>query len=111
MKLKLLPSLKEKKRYVVFEVISDKTISYSNAINAIIDNYKKYFGIFGMEKSNLAALEDWKNQRGIIKVNNKFTNDLKASLPLIKTIDNQNVIVRCIGVSGTLNKTRQKYFA
>ena len=68
MRLKrLLPSLKEKKRYIAFEVISEKPVNHKDTINAISDNYKKYFGLIGMEKSNFMALNDWKNQRGIVK--------------------------------------------
>ena len=110
MRLKpLLSSLKEKKRYVAFEVISDNKINYADTSSAIIENYKKYFGLIGMAKSNLVMLNDWKNQKGIIKVNNKHVDELKSSLALIKNINNHNVIVRCIGVSGMINKVRAKY--
>lgn len=109
MVLNLLPSLKQKKRYVAFEVISDTKPSFSDTTSAIIENYKKYFGIVGMAKSDLMILEDWKNQRGIIKINNKYTNELKMSLALLKNINNHNVIIRCLGISGIINKTRQRY--
>lgn len=110
MRLKrLLPSLREKKRYVAFEVIADESISHKDAINAISDNYKKYYGLIGMAKSGLMALNDWKNQKGIIKVNNKYTDELKGSFSLIKNINNHNAIVRCIGVSGILKKARSRY--
>ena len=110
MRLKpLLSSLKEKKRYVAFEVISQNKVNYADTAGAIIENYKKYFGIIGLARSNLMIMEDWKNQKGIIKVNNKYADELKSSLALIKSINNHDVIVRCIGVSGMINKVRAKY--
>ena len=50
-------------------------------------------------------------QRGIIKVNNKMVNNLKASLCFIKTIENQPVVVKSVGVSGILKKAQEKYIA
>ncbi|MDD5651597.1 MAG: Rpp14/Pop5 family protein [Candidatus Nanoarchaeia archaeon] len=105
----LLPSLKEKKRYVAFEVISDTKPNYVDTTKAIIENYKKYFGLIGMAKSDLIILDDWKNQKGIIKINNKHTDELKMSLALLKNINNHNVIVRCLGISGIVNKARERY--
>ncbi|MBU0930011.1 MAG: hypothetical protein KJ623_02980 [Nanoarchaeota archaeon] len=109
MGLKLLPSLKEKKRYVAYEVISDNKVNYTDTKDSIIENYKKYFGIIGLAKADLMVLEDWKNQKGIIKVNNKHTDELKMSLGLTKKINNQNVILRCLGISGMINKARKRY--
>lgn len=110
MRLKpLLSSLKKKKRYVAFEVISENKISYADTTSAIIENYKKYYGLMGMAKSNLMVMEDWKNQKGIIAINNKCVDELKGSLTLIKNINNHNVIVRSIGTSGILNKARERY--
>jgi ribonuclease P/MRP protein subunit POP5 len=50
---------------------------------------------------------DSTRQTGIIRVSHRHVNELKASLALIKNIDNNNVIFRSIGVSGILKKTKR----
>ena len=110
MKLKsLLPSLKEKKRYLVFEVISKNKISQNQAISSIMQKTRDFIGELGMAKANLSILEHWRNNKGIIKASNKYTDEIKASLTLINKIDNSDVIVRCLGVSGILNKAVSRY--
>lgn len=111
----LLPSLREKKRYLVFKVISEKGIDNINSIKeSIFLSYNNLFGEIGMAKAGLLMLNDKYNKelkRGIIKVNNKMLNNLKASICFIKTIEKQNVIVKSIGVSGILKKAESKYIA
>lgn len=46
--------------------------------------------------------------KGVFKVNNRFLNESKATLTLIKTIKNDDVIVKTITVSGSLNKAKEK---
>ncbi|MDD5133524.1 MAG: Rpp14/Pop5 family protein [Candidatus Nanoarchaeia archaeon] len=114
MKLKaLMPSLREKKRYVAFEVISESPINKASAENTIMETYKEYYGKFGLAKANLIMLEDWKTQnntsKGIMFVNNKYTDALKSCFSLIKEINNKKVIVKCLGVSGILKKAKFRY--
>ena len=46
----------------------------------------------------------YNNQRGLIRVNNKYVDLLKASLALVDDIENHRVIITSKGVSGTLKK-------
>ena len=111
-KMPLLPSLKEKKRYLVFEAISDKKLAYNDVAKAIQDSLHNYIGLLGTSQAGLQILpEKWNSQqqKGLIRVNHQFIDHLRASLALIKKIKNQEVILRSIGVSGILKKT-QKYF-
>lgn len=111
----LLPSLREKKRYLVFEIISDDKITNLNSIsNAILDSCHNFLGEIGMAKAGLLILDDKYNkekQRGIIRVNNKMVNHLKGSLCFIKQIDNKQVIIKSVGVSGILKKAKDKFIA
>ena len=110
----ILPSLREKKRYLTFEIISKGKIDdFSVVSNAIWANLLSFTGELGAAKSGVWLLVDKyneKTQRGIIKVSNKYVNELKASLSLIKEIDKKQVIVRSIIVSGMMNKAA-KYTA
>lgn len=47
---------------------------------------------------------DRETQRGIIRVSNKHLKGIMASLTLINNINEKEVIIRSLGVSGTLKK-------
>jgi len=112
-KLAILPSLREKKRYLVFEVISKEKISDINPVtNTIWGCVIKFLGLLGAAKAGIMVLHNkWnpKLQRGIIKVNNRHVTALKAALTLATNINNNGVIFRSIGVSGILRKAENKY--
>ena len=110
----VLPSLREKKRYLVFEIISKDKINPNKVSESILGSCKDYLGEMGMAKAGLLMLNDkynQENQRGIIRVSNKMLNNLKAALCFVKEIDNQQVIVKSVGVSGILKKAENKYIA
>lgn len=105
----LLPTLREKKRYVVYEVLSDKNIEQKDIKKAIISEYEEFFGHLTMLKSGIRFIDSNK-QKGIIKIRDKFTDNLKAIFTQINEISNQKLIIMSLGVSGILNKARQKYY-
>ena len=109
----LMPSLKEKKRYVVFEIISIKPISdFKEIYRAIWQKSNEFLGRIETAKAGLWVLPDkWneKKQRGIIKVNNKYIDKIKAVFTMITEAEKQKIIIRSIGVSGMLNKAEQKF--
>ena len=91
----LLPSLKEKKRYLVFEAISDKKLAFNDVAKAIQDSLHNYIGLLGTGQAGMQILpEKWKDNKGVIRINHKFVDHLKASLALIKKVKNQKVILR-----------------
>lgn len=109
---RILPSLREKKRYVAFEVISDQKLNRDEVNEAIFDANLGYLGELDCAKANLSIFGyDEKAKKGIIKVNNHYIDYVKASLALIKRIKNSKVIIKTIGVSGILKKLKSKYLA
>jgi len=109
----LLPSLREKKRYLVFELISKERISDCNTVSkAIMDNSLQLLGLLGVVKAGIIVLNNkWNSalQRGIIKVSHKYVDALKAALMLTNKINDTEVIFKSIGVSGILNKSEKKF--
>lgn len=103
----VLPSLREKKRYIAFEVISKEKISFNAASKSIWQAIQEFSGVLGAAKAGIWLLSDKFNkekQKGILKVSHKYVDLAKSSLALIKSVDGHDVIVRSIGVSGVLNK-------
>jgi len=116
MKIKpILPSLREKKRYLAFEVISKSRInSFNDVSESINQNCRQFIGDLGMSQAGILILEDKWNpqlQKGILKVSHKSVDRIKASLSLIKNIKEEEVIIRSVGLSGILKKAQNKYMA
>ena len=108
----LLPSLRERKRYLAYEVISRSRFYDAVHVNkAILDAANEFLGQHGMAKAGILPIDKWDEnmQRGIMRVNNKHVDNLKASLIFVKNIDGKDVIIRSVGASGILKKAQQRY--
>ena len=109
----LLPSLRERKRYLAYEVISKHR--FNDAIHvdqAITEAANGLLGSLGRAKAGILTINDQWNanmQRGIMRVNNKHVDDLKASLIFVKNIEGNDVVIKSVGASGILKKAQQKY--
>lgn len=109
----VLPSLREKKRYLAFEVISKNKIHESERImNTIEESVLKFLGCYGAAKAGTMVLNNKWNpemQRGIIKVGHKHVDAVKAALLFANKADDSEIIVRSIWVSGIFNKAEKRY--
>ena len=97
--MKLLPSLKQKKRYIVFE----SNIPEKELKPAIKDALKDFLGIYGLSKASPEFVKS-KNSRFILKVNHKYVPHAKSALLLITKVKNKSVILKSIITSGTIKK-------
>ena len=73
-----------------------------------------FFGELGSARAGIQLLPKYWNselQRGLIKVNHKYTDELKASLTFVKTINNQKIIIKSVGVSGIIKKAKERYLS
>ena len=104
----ILPTLRERKRYLSFEIIGKHKIKdFSSVSSAVWSSLTSFMGELGCAKAGIWVLNDKydeKTQRGIIKVGHKHVNELKTSLALINEIEKNEVIVRSLNVSGILKK-------
>lgn len=111
--MKLKPTLKVRKRYVVIQVLlANGTVgdfSLKNIIDVLKNTMQDFFGTFTLAKAAPMILHktfEKDKQTLIIKINHTFVDQLKASLLFIKEINKVPVIVRSVIVSGTLKKTK-----
>jgi len=102
----LLPSLKERKRYLVFELMSKTQINDYRAVkDEITSSLASLIGEFGMAKAGIKFIDEKaKENRGMIMLNHDFLDHLRAALALVRSIKGIPAIVRSIGVSGMINK-------
>lgn len=109
----LSPTLKEKKRYLAFEIVSEGKIkAFSEVSKQIWASVLSFVGTKGAARLGLKFFSEKYNpnsQRGLIRVIHTGIDELKAALALITSIEQQKVIVRSVGVSGILAKAEKNY--
>ena len=107
--MKLQSSLKQKKRYLVFEVISDRKFLVGEIEKEIFQALLAFLGELGVAQTSPMFLKEKFNQpkqKFLLKVNNKYVKQTQAALSLIKTIKNTKVIVKSLTTTGTINKAK-----
>ena len=105
--MKLLPALRQKKRYVVFEILADKSFSFIDIKESLEEAMKDFWGQLGLSKAVPMLLKEKfskEKQRFIVKVNNKHVDELISAMILAKKIKNTPVIIKSVIVSGILKK-------
>jgi RNase P/RNase MRP subunit POP5 len=98
-------SLRERKRYIVFNTFSEGRIDVNELKNAIIDICFDTLGLIDFAKANIQILEI-DEKKGIIKVSNEKLNEVKFALSLLRKVNNNEIMIICKKVYGTLKKAK-----
>ena len=104
-----MPCLREKNRYLAYKVNCKEKLEFSEVRKAVQKACFSFMGQLGMARAGVYVMNEWKNNKGIIKVNNKYLNELHASLVFVNKIKGKDVMIESIGVSGILKKTKEKF--
>ncbi len=108
----LKPSLREKKRYLVYDVypkqgLVDKSVEAVKHL--IVQELKRTLGVWHSAQAGIIHLDFSKKLgRGILRVSLKSLNIVRASFAITEF---EGLKATVIGVSGILKKARQRYFA
>lgn len=111
--MRAFPSLKEKRRYLVFEVLSGEKHGFAEVKSALLESVSGFFGQHGLAKSKLRVLADkweYERQRGVIVAERKSVESVKAAFCLAGRVGKSAAVIRCLGVSGILKKAVAKYY-
>jgi len=101
----LLPSLRQKKRYILFKIEAPLQFSFEEVKAEIEKVLFQFLGEFGVAKAApMFVKEKYTQNQFILKVRHTCVDETKAALILIKKIKNTPVILRSIITSGTLKK-------
>jgi len=108
-KVKLKEALrKPRKRYIVFQVVSEKTLS-RDEVKSIIDGLiKETFGLIGSGNINAKLISyDENNMKGILRCVHSYRDAVLFALAMasVKTKDKVNIIP--LKTTGTLRKARE----
>lgn len=102
----ILPSLKERKHYILFSVISSRKQKKDEISDIVMKACLAFLGEFGIAKAGVSFLkETWddKKQLGTICVNTKYVDHVKVALSLITEVK-----IETLKTSGTLKKLKVK---
>lgn len=110
---KILPStLRSKKRYIVFEVMSETPVTYGEVVAAIKNCMLELLGELSAAKSEIWIIQnlyDEKKQTGIIKCKHDATEVVRAFLSLVQFVGETRSTIRILGVTGTIKSAKTKY--
>jgi ribonuclease P/MRP protein subunit POP5 len=105
----LLPTLREKERYIKFKLISEEPVEYADLEAAIWSTFLEFYGEEGVSRFSLWLIKNlWnpKEQTAVLKCNNKSVQQVLAGLGLISRLGDTRVIFKILGISGTLKKLK-----
>lgn len=102
----LPPSLRKRKRYIAFRIISEEDIEREDVLSAIWESTLNLFGEF--EGVNFRLVE-FSNNTGIVMCSHKEVNKLKIALTMIDRAGDKKVLPIILGVAGTIKSCKNKY--
>ncbi len=100
----LLPTLKERKHYILFEVKSKNKRDKNEISDIVMKACLSFLGEFGYAKAGVTFLkETWNKtkQQGVVAVNSKWVNHVKIALSLVKKVK-----IETLKTSGVINKLK-----
>ena len=109
----LPPSLRDRTRYLAFDVISEQKILLDDLINTIWHSVLNFLGEVGTSRASIKIIKDAyddKRQIGILRCSHEDVENVRASLALIQRIGDFRVVIRVLGISGSIKAAKMKFF-
>lgn len=104
----LTKSLREANRYILFEIKSEKPLSFSQFETVAYATFVEWIGKFNLGRYDVQFVKDkYVFPRGIIATNAKGVAEVRAALGLISQIGDSPVSVETVLTSGTLKKLKE----
>lgn len=105
-RLKILPpTMRGKKRYVKFKVISEEPLFYEDLEHAVWNTFLDFYGEHGTAELDLWLIKNLYNENeqiGIIRCGHKTVDKVIAGLGLLTRLGDNRVVVKILKVSGTI---------
>jgi ribonuclease P/MRP protein subunit POP5 len=123
-KLKILPpTIRDKKRYIAFELIFHGEIGREDVISMVLDASLYLFGANGAGKFDLWIVKLWPcrtgedntenvnehKMKGILRCRREEVDSVRAVLPTITKFRGKNVVFHTLGISGTIKSATKNF--
>ncbi len=106
--MKTLPTLRDKKRYMAFEVLSEITITRAELAKEIASSAGSLFGDSGCSGMNLGLLS-YDGKYGIIRCARGKTEETRAALACITRVQGVRLSILILGISGSIRGVMEKF--
>lgn len=106
----LLPTLRTKKRFIKFHVISDKKFEAKELSELLVEELSLMLGALEFSKGGVWFMResfDEKKQEGIIKTSTKAVRKVRGTLALITRLGNNKVKIKTVKTSSTLKGLKE----
>jgi ribonuclease P/MRP protein subunit POP5 len=105
--LYLPPSLRERRRYLLFEVTSERELDKRELLKEIWDSIYSLYGDVGASESKLWLIayhvrENTNRSVGILRCAHDRVDEVRASLACIHSVNGARAGIRVIKTSGTI---------
>jgi RNase P/RNase MRP subunit POP5 len=105
-KLKLLPSLKQKKRYLVYEIIAKEPVQEQYHTQLVL-HLKSDLGVLADATSGLQLVHT-NQSKGILRIDNMNVDRIKLMLGLVDNLGQKAAIMQSVLCSGILDKAKKQ---
>ncbi|AKB61942.1 MAG: Rpp14/Pop5 family protein [Methanosarcina mazei] len=105
---RLLPSLRAKKRYLAFELISEEPASRSDIVKEVMSSASSLLGDVITSDCDIRVL-GFENGKGIIQCSHTKVKQTRASLAALTRINGKRATLHVLGVSGTVKRATEKF--
>ncbi|MBF4474070.1 Rpp14/Pop5 family protein [Methanobacterium formicicum] len=110
MKLKILPThLRDKKRYLAFQAISEIPLQREDVISLIMESSGNLYGACGTSQLGLWVVKVWdyttpgaNTVKGIIRCKREEVDKARSVIPTITKYKGKRVAFQTLGISGTI---------
>ena len=122
-KIKILPpTLRDKKRYIAFEVTSQGSLGRDDIISMMLDGSMYLYGACGTAKFELWVVKLWlctngddievphqHKMKGILRCRREEIEYVRAVLPTITNFRGKLVVFHTLGISGTIKSAIKNF--
>jgi len=108
--MKPFPShMKERDRYMAFELVCSSNVSQQDATKAIWDAVFRGIGSLGAADASFWLIDyDPAQKKGILRVKNTKIHEIRASIAMLDNIGSNPAFVRFTTTTGTIAKARSR---
>ena len=110
----LPPALRDRRRYIAFQVLSESKINFNDLSNSIWHSILNLLGERGAAESEIwisKTIYDEEKQIGLIRCSHLSVESVRAALALIERIGDVRIVVKVLGISGTIKAAQAKFFS
>jgi ribonuclease P/MRP protein subunit POP5 len=105
---RLLPSLRAKKRYLAFELISEAPVSRNDLIKEVMFSASSLIGDVTASECDIKVL-GFEDSKGIAQCSHARVKETRASLATLTWVNGKRATVHILGTSGTIKRATEKF--